>query len=78
VIFFDWQNQSDSVIQGLRLSDERTRTLVMMVDASHNVIASSDPQSPLGHRDELHARPGQATGYSTLPKNSIKRKTITP
>ncbi|KPX41867.1 methyl-accepting chemotaxis protein [Pseudomonas syringae pv. tagetis] len=77
-IFFDWQNQSDSVIQGVRLSDERTRTRVMMVDASHKVIASSDPQSPLGHRVELHARAGQATGYSTLPNNSIQGYSMTP
>ncbi|KPX55819.1 hypothetical protein ALP66_00836 [Pseudomonas amygdali pv. photiniae] len=78
-IFFDWKNQSDSVINGVRLSDEeRTRTRVMMVDASHRIIASSDPQSPLGHSIDLQTRAGQATGYSTLPNNSIQGYSMTP
>ncbi len=78
-IFFDWKNQSDSVINGVRLSDEeRIRTRVMMVDASHRIIASSDPQSPLGHSIDLQTRAGQATGYSTLPNNSIQGYSMTP
>ncbi|MDG6404724.1 hypothetical protein QCD79_34335, partial [Pseudomonas quasicaspiana] len=35
-IFFDWKNQADSIINGVRLSDEeRARSRVMLVDASH-------------------------------------------
>ncbi|WP_295478309.1 methyl-accepting chemotaxis protein [uncultured Pseudomonas sp.] len=78
-IFFDWKNQSDSVINGVRLSDEeRPRTRVMMVDASHRIIASSDPQAPLGQSIELKTRPDQKTGYSTLAQNSIQGYSLTP
>ncbi|RMP25224.1 hypothetical protein ALQ27_00013 [Pseudomonas syringae pv. delphinii] len=78
-IFFDWKNQSDSVIQGVRLSDEeRARTRVMMVDADHKVIASSDAQSPLGQSIDVQINAGQATGYSTLPNNNIQGYSMTP
>ncbi|MDG6404833.1 chemotaxis protein, partial [Pseudomonas quasicaspiana] len=64
-IFFDWKNQADSIINGVRLSDEeRARSRVMLVDASHKVIASSDAQSHLGQNVDLKLKAGQASGYS--------------
>ena len=42
-IFFDWQPQAEAVVGGVSLTDdERGRTRVMLVDARHRVIASSD------------------------------------
>lgn len=78
-IFFDWQNQADSVINGVRLSDEeRSRTRVMMVDANHKIIASSDAQSHLGQSVDLQPKAGQASGYRTLPNNLIQGYSMTP
>ncbi|MGV6396644.1 methyl-accepting chemotaxis protein [Pseudomonas caspiana] len=78
-IFFDWKNQADSVINGVRLSDEeRSRTRVMMVDANHKIIASSDPQSPLGQSVDLQTKTGQTSGYRTLPNSLIQGYCLTP
>ena len=42
-IFFDWQPQAEAVVNGVSLTeDERGKTRVMLVDARHRVIASSD------------------------------------
>ena len=78
-IFFDWKNQADSIINGVRLSDEeRARSRVMLVDAKHNVIASSDAQSHLGQNVDLQIKAGQASGYSTQPNNFIQGYSMTP
>jgi len=78
-IFFDWKNQADSVIGGVRFSsEERSRSRVMMVDANHRIIASSDAQSHLGERIELTTKSGQPSGYSTLSNNLIQGYSLTP
>jgi hypothetical protein len=42
-IFFDWDKQSQAVVDGVRLSDEeRSVTRCLIVDARHRVIAASD------------------------------------
>ncbi len=42
-IHFDWGVQADAVVTGVRLNaDERTRTRVVLLDASSRVIAASD------------------------------------
>jgi len=42
-IFFDWQTQSQTVVDNVRLSDEeKSRTRCLLIDSSHKVIASSD------------------------------------
>jgi hypothetical protein len=42
-IFFDWEKQSQAVVDGVRLSaDERPRTRCLMLDSAHRVIAASD------------------------------------
>ena len=78
-ILFDWKSQADSVINGVRLSDEeRGRSRVMMVDAKHRIIASSDAQSHLGESIELRPKAGQPNGYSSLSENHIQAYAMTP
>ncbi|MFS2161695.1 methyl-accepting chemotaxis protein [Pseudomonas sp. Pseusp122] len=78
-IFFDWQNQAASVINGVRLTDEeRSRSRVMMVDANHKIIASSDADSHLGESIQLQLKNGQQSGYSTLQDNVIQGYSLTP
>jgi C4-dicarboxylate-specific signal transduction histidine kinase len=78
-IFFDWQSQAASVINGVRLSDdERSRSRVMMVDANHRIIASSDADSHLGESIQLQVKNGQQNGYATLQDNIIQGYSLTP
>ena len=47
-IFFDWQPQAEAVVAGVSLSEEERRTTrVMLLDARHRVIASSDGRGVL-------------------------------
>ena len=42
-IHFDWEPQAKAIVTGVRLSDsEKARSRIMLVDAGHRVIASSD------------------------------------
>ncbi|MBI6851945.1 chemotaxis protein [Pseudomonas cichorii] len=78
-IFFDWQSQARSVIDGVRLSDEeRARSRVMMVDANHRIIASSGPESLLGEPIQLQTRAGHKSGYSTQQAQAIQGYALTP
>ncbi|MDT9632959.1 chemotaxis protein [Pseudomonas sp. JV449] len=78
-IFFDWTNQANSVLNGVRLSeDERSRSRLMIIDDNHGIIASSDKQNKLGERVELQTKAGQLSGYSILSKNLIQSYSITP
>jgi len=63
----------------VRLSDEeRARSRVMIIDANHRIIASSDTRDHLGEGVELRAKDGQPSGYSTLSDNHIQGYSITP
>ena len=78
-IFFDWENQARSIINGVRLTEEeRSRSCVMMVDASNNILASSNPQASLGQRIALTTKAGQASGYSVQPNNALQGYSLTP
>jgi hypothetical protein len=62
-IFFDWGEQSQDIVTGLRLSDdERRRTRALLLDANGRVIAASDGQGVLSERLELRTD-GSETGY---------------
>jgi hypothetical protein len=62
-IFFDWAPQADAVVRGVSLSqDERAASRVMLVDASHLIIAASDGQGVLAETYPLKTR-GQERGY---------------
>jgi hypothetical protein len=42
-IHFDWEPQARSIVTGVRMSDsEKARSRIMLVDAAHRIIASSD------------------------------------
>lgn len=78
-ILFDWQNQARSVIDGVRLSDEeRARSQLMLVDAQHRLIASSDPKAQLGTSIALQLRQDQKTGYCSLNDHTIQAYSLTP
>ena len=62
-IFFDWQPQADAVVKGVSLSeDEKARTRVLLVDAKHRVIASSDGAGVLQETFALETD-GRARGH---------------
>ena len=72
-IFLDWKNQADSVLNGVRLSeDERSRSRLMIIDDNHKIIPSSDTQTQLGERIELQTKAAQSSGYSILSKTSFR------
>jgi hypothetical protein len=42
-IFFDWENQSQSVVDGVRLTEEeRAQTRCLILDSNHRIIATSE------------------------------------
>lgn len=77
-IFFDWQTQSQTVVDGVRLSDEeKKRTRSLLIDSSHRVIASSDKKGILqevfpmppnrGKIGSFQMADGAIAGYSLTP-----------
>jgi len=76
-IFFDWQPQAEAVVGGVSLSeDERRTTRVMLLDARHRVIASSDGKGVLqetypleteGRTRGHYARSGAMTAFALTP-----------
>ena len=77
-IFFDWQSQSQAVVDGVRLTpDERSRTRCLIVNSQYKVIASSDRQGvlqeifPLKHNGNAQGNytdaAGQLVGFSLTP-----------
>jgi hypothetical protein len=62
-IFFDWQPQASAVVTGVSLSEEERRTTrVMLLDARHRVIASSDGKGLLQEIYPLETG-GQSRGH---------------
>jgi hypothetical protein len=62
-IFFDWQPQAEAVVTGVSLSEEERRsTRVMLLDARHRVIASSDGKGLLQEIFPLETQ-GQSRGH---------------
>ena len=77
-VHFDWEPQARAIVKGVRLTDsEKTRTRVLLVDASKRVIAASDEQGILSEKIQLDTagrprgllswRPGRGRGRSTRP-----------
>jgi hypothetical protein len=64
-IFFDWAPQAAAVVKGVGLSEEEWQTCrVMLVDANHRIIASSDDSGVL--RDQFPLQTGERTrGFHT-------------
>jgi len=62
-VFFDWQAQSQGMVDGVRLSpEERERTRVLIVDAHGRVLAASDGRGVLSETLALRTD-GQESGY---------------
>jgi len=50
-IHFDWEPQARAIVTGVRLSEgEKRRSRVLLVDANHRVIASSDGSGVLSEK----------------------------
>jgi Methyl-accepting chemotaxis protein (MCP) signalling domain len=63
-IFFDWTPQAASILQGVRLSEEERRQIrILIVDAQHRIIATSDERSDLFGRFPLRTEQGRCGFY---------------
>jgi C4-dicarboxylate-specific signal transduction histidine kinase len=61
-IFFDWEAQAQSIVKGVRLTDEEwSRTRCLLIDSQQRVIASSDGKGILKERFPLTTS-GQSQG----------------
>jgi len=77
-IFFDWQAQSQTVVKGVRMSDEeRPHTRCMILDRSHRVIASSDGRGVLEERYQLQAG-GKEVGCYAPDNRTVVGFALTP
>jgi hypothetical protein len=64
-IFFDWQAQSESVVKGVRLTEEeRSCTRCMILDREFTVIASSDGRGVLEETYALRTAAKDVGSYS--------------
>ena len=70
-IFFDWQKQSQAVVDGVRLTPaERSSTRCLILDAQFRVIAASDRAGVLTERIDL--KPGdRALGFDELAGKTV-------
>jgi hypothetical protein len=77
-VFFDWQTQSQGVVDSVRLTDEeRSRTRCLLVDSRHRVIAASDRRGVLtesyplrtgGHGHGSYSdEQGRVVGFAVTP-----------
>jgi hypothetical protein len=63
-VHFDWGAQAQTVVDGVRLSEEeRSSTRVLLIDASHRVIAASDRKGVLSETFPLQAEGRDAGTY---------------
>lgn len=77
-IFFDWQSQGRSIVEGVRLSpEEKAKSRCLIIDHSHRIIADSAGCSELSEHFPLDTRRGErghyvdnfgsAVGYALTP-----------
>lgn len=76
-VHFDWRPQAQAVVDGVRLTDgERARSRVLILDASHRVLAASDGHGVLTERVALdvsagpmgcYTEDGRTVGYALTP-----------
>ncbi|MDR3448682.1 MAG: methyl-accepting chemotaxis protein [Alphaproteobacteria bacterium] len=63
-IFFDWEAQSQTIVDGVRLSaEEKERTRCLILDSRHQVIAASDKMGVLTEAMPLDLAQGVAGNY---------------
>jgi len=62
-IHFDWQPQASAIVRGVRIAEvDRSRTIAMLLDAQHRVIASTHPNARLQDKFALKTK-GQDSGF---------------
>lgn len=77
-VFFDWQAQSQSIVNGVRLSDEeRERTRCLIIDSKRQVIAASDQRGVLKDVFPLETRGGNMGNYAA-PGGAVIGYALTP
>lgn len=77
-IFFDWQTQSQGVVDSVRLTEEeRPKTRCLLVDRRHRVIAASDRRGVLSENFALHTD-GKAQGSYADEKGCVVGFALTP
>jgi hypothetical protein len=70
-IFFDWGPQAEAVVKGVGLSqEERQTSRVMLIDARHRIIASSDGAGILTESYPIRTE-GRKSGYYNIPGKTI-------
>ncbi|MFY7779267.1 MAG: hypothetical protein ACOVQ8_13330, partial [Elstera sp.] len=79
-IFFDWENQSQAVVDQVRLTDEeRPRTRCLLIDAQHRIIAASKGSGyTLGDRYRLDIKRGDEQGAFVKADGTIVGYSLTP
>lgn len=64
-IFFDWQAQARTIVEGVRLSpQEKAKSRCLLLDSRHRVIAASDGQGLLTEHFPLNRAKGERGHYS--------------
>ncbi len=77
-IHFDWGPQAEAVVKGVRLTqDEARRSRVMLLDAAHRVIASSDGTGVLSETVDLQTA-GERVGSYIDPNGRVVAFHLTP
>jgi hypothetical protein len=77
-IFFDWQAQSQAVVDGVRLSpEEKTNTRCLIIDRKHRVIAASDHRGVLSEEFALQTD-GQNHGTHMSAEGLLTGFALTP
>ncbi|MBF0165984.1 MAG: chemotaxis protein [Alphaproteobacteria bacterium] len=78
-IFFDWEAQARSVVEGVRLTpEEKERTRCLLIDSNERVIAASDGRGVLSESFRLNGAGGQAMGTYTAERGRIVGFAQTP
>jgi len=63
-IFFDWQAQGRSIVEGVRLApEERAKSRCLIIDRNHRIIADSAGSSDLNETFRLDTRGGERGYY---------------
>ncbi|MFA6021564.1 MAG: methyl-accepting chemotaxis protein [Rhodospirillales bacterium] len=78
-IFFDWEAQARTVVEGVRLTpEEKERTRCLLVDSANRIIAASDQRGILSETYPLKKRDGQAMDSYQADKGHIVGYALTP
>jgi hypothetical protein len=77
-IFFDWQTQSQAVLNGVRFApSEKENSRAMLLDSRGRVIASSDGRGVLSETFDLSTG-GKKSGYYTDKRGNLVGFSLTP